>query len=39
MLRSYKEGDEYGILELFRLVFGKEYYLEQWNWQVRDNPR
>ena len=36
-MRAYRHGDECGIRELFRLVFGQELSAEQWNWMYRDN--
>ena len=35
--RAYRQGDERGIRELFRLVFGQEMSAERWNWTYRDN--
>lgn len=37
-LDRYRPGDEQGILELFRTVFGKARSLEHWEWQFRRNP-
>jgi predicted N-acetyltransferase YhbS len=37
-LERYRPGDEAGVLDLFRTVFGKARSLEHWNWQFRDNP-
>ncbi len=34
----YEEGDEHGILELFKTVFKVDRTLDQWNWEFRDNP-
>ncbi len=31
--RGYKEGDEHGITNLFREVFGKEMAVSQWKWK------
>ena len=38
MLRLYREGDEAGILELFREVSGRTRSLAHWQWKYRDNP-
>lgn len=43
-VRTYQEGDEERILELFRLVFGADHpgsaarTLPAWSWEYRDNP-
>ncbi|ADO45550.1 hypothetical protein Hydth_1162 [Hydrogenobacter thermophilus TK-6] len=34
-IRPYREGDEDGIRELFRLVFGKEMSRELWHWKYK----
>jgi len=34
-IRPYKEGDEEGIRELFRIVFGKEMSYELWYWKYK----
>ncbi len=36
--RSYQAGDEIAILELFRIVFGKEMSSKYWNWRFVNNP-
>lgn len=38
VVRSYREGDETEILELFRSAFGHEREPAAWNWKYRDNP-
>ena len=37
-IRPYKKGDEKGILELFKKVFGKERGLDEWQWRFVNNP-
>lgn len=42
--RLYREGDEEGILELWRTVYPertyvREEWLKWWRWMYRDNPR
>jgi GNAT superfamily N-acetyltransferase len=37
MMRSYRPGDEKGILDLFSTVMGFELSLERWYWLYRDN--
>jgi len=37
-LERYEAGDEAGLLELFRTVFGKSRSLEHWTWQFQRNP-
>lgn len=34
-IRAYRPGDEHGILELYRIVFGLELSLEAWQWYYR----
>lgn len=34
-IRPYREGDEEGIRELFRTVFGKEMSYQLWHWKYR----
>lgn len=34
-IRRYKDGDEYGIVELFKKVFGREMTLEEWQWKYK----
>lgn len=36
--RQYKEGDERGILDLHKLVFGTEISAEYWLWEYGRNP-
>jgi len=36
-LRTYKEGDELQILELFKQTFGRDMGIDYWNWRFRDN--
>jgi len=38
-VRQYREGDEAGINELFRKVFGVDRSLEEWRWKFRDEGR
>ncbi len=37
-LRSYVEGDETKILELFEVVFKRKMSLNFWNWRFKNNP-
>jgi hypothetical protein len=37
-IRLYREGDEQGIRELFRVVFEKEFPKEEWQWKYRSAP-
>jgi len=37
-IRPYREGDEFGIIKLFKVVFQKDYDIARWNWLYRDNP-
>lgn len=37
-VRSYQPGDEIGLVQLFKRVFGVERTLDRWYWQFRDNP-
>lgn len=39
MIRSYREGDEVRINEMFNEVFGQRRDLGSWYWKYRDNPR
>ncbi len=32
-VRLYQEGDEYGIVKLFKEVFGREMTLDEWRWK------
>jgi len=32
-IRMYKEGDEYGIVKLFKEIFGREMSLNEWRWK------
>lgn len=34
-IRSYQEGDEYGIVRLFKDVFGREMTIDEWRWKYR----
>jgi len=36
--RSYQEGDETAILDLFRQSYGCDLGLKVWAWRFRDNP-
>ena len=36
--RSYREGDEHEILDLWRLVFQRERSLDHWVWKFKNNP-
>lgn len=36
--RSYRDGDENVILELYNSVFAKHQSIEQWRWAYRRNP-
>lgn len=36
--RAYQPGDEKKILELFKLVFGREMSPDYWKWRFKDNP-
>lgn len=38
VIRPYKEGDEFQILDLFELVFDKKRSLEHWRWKFKKNP-
>lgn len=35
IVRPYREGDEHGIVRLFREVFGREMSLDEWRWKYR----
>ncbi len=35
---NYQQGDEQAILDLFKLVYGKEMSYEFWKWRFADNP-
>jgi len=37
-IRAFKEGDEEGILRLFKDVFGKDRTIEEWQWRFENNP-
>lgn len=37
-VRPYQPGDERGLVQLFKRVFGVERTLNRWCWQFRDNP-
>lgn len=37
-MRSYREGDEYAINEMFNEVFNQNRGLSAWCWKYRDNP-
>jgi len=34
-VRLYQDGDEHGIVRLFREVFGREMTLDEWRWKYR----
>ncbi len=36
--RSYRDGDETAILDLYNRVFTKQQSLSQWRWAYRSNP-
>ena len=36
--REYQKGDERGILDLYKLVFGTEMSGEHWEWKYKGNP-
>ncbi len=38
VIRSYREGDERPINDLFCRVFGQNRSMEHWYWKYRDNP-
>lgn len=38
IIRSYQEGDEYKINEMFNEVFNQNRDLASWYWKYRDNP-
>ncbi len=33
MIRLYRNGDEHGIIKLFKEIFGREMSLEEWRWK------
>lgn len=33
IIRLYKDGDEHGILRLFKEIFGREMTLDEWRWK------
>lgn len=37
-VRSYREGDEVGILQMFKDVFGGQRTVEEWKWQFTGGP-
>jgi predicted N-acetyltransferase YhbS len=37
-VREYEQGDERGILDLYKLVFGTEMSTEHWSWKYERNP-
>ncbi|MFA4919650.1 MAG: GNAT family N-acetyltransferase [Thermodesulfovibrionales bacterium] len=34
-IREYKQGDEHGIVQLFKDIFGREMTLDEWHWKYR----
>jgi hypothetical protein len=32
-IREYQQGDEYGIVQLFKSIFGREMTIDEWNWK------
>lgn len=36
-VRLYQEGDEYGIVKLFKEVFGREMTLDEWRWKYKNH--
>lgn len=38
IVRAFRNGDEFQILELFQQVFGKEKTLKHWIWEFKLNP-
>jgi hypothetical protein len=38
IVRAYREGDEEGILQLFKTSFHVERSRERWRWEYRENP-
>ncbi len=34
-IRTFEDGDEHGVVRLFRDVFGREMTLKEWNWKYR----
>jgi hypothetical protein len=40
IIRGYREGDEAGIVRLFKEVFGREMRLEEWRWKyIESHPK
>jgi GNAT superfamily N-acetyltransferase len=37
-IKSYKDGDEHEILNLFRLAFSQEMPYDYWTWRFKHNP-
>ncbi|TAN37644.1 MAG: GNAT family N-acetyltransferase [Nitrospirae bacterium] len=35
VIRRYRDGDEQGIVKLFKEVFGREMPLDEWNWKYK----
>ena len=35
LVRTYRDGDENGIVTLFREVFGREMTIEEWKWKYK----
>ena len=38
IIRNYQEGDEYGILDLFKDSFNKKMNISFWKWRYANNP-
>ncbi len=34
-IREYRRGDEYGIIKLFKEVFGRDMSIEEWQWKYK----
>lgn len=34
-IRRYKDGDEYGIIELFNKIFGRQMTIQEWLWKYK----
>ncbi len=38
LIRPFEEGDEEGVLSLWRAAFGREFPRDVWRWKYMDNP-
>jgi hypothetical protein len=35
IIRRYRDGDEFGIIELFKKIFGRDMTIDEWRWKYK----